>query len=609
MVKKLTLASILAIFLSFPAVLAETHTVRGDLSAFFEAFKCLFHLSAGCTADNLVTAAPLIGLIVVVFGLTYFIAVTTIFKDEEHHKYARMIAIGISILGLAQQSVYNAILSWSTLFLIAAFVTAVIFMFIIFLNHNKKNHFEVAQQMHLAHKSDLEARKELYKIKHDVALDKKYYKRVNKDLDKLNDDIDEIISLAGSEKNQIDEITRLMQQLASAAQKGEQGLVHQYAQALGNHIGALITSMKHEDVLDGDVNSLVEKINSVLSHWAHDEMKEESVEKQMIHIFRRVVASIGHEVDEKEYTKLMAENKLLSDHFRYMHSIISELAALREHLTRQTEVFDNLGYKKKHLEASEMRDAIFDGDYARAHKHLDELRSIVEQEPNVGTKLKAASSKISTLVSELERHQTAVMKLARDEIVIIKEKMRKDKDKEKDLTGVYTKFGGQIKTEMQRAHNTLSNYVHHARTITAEVKRKVSTGYGTRMVDTYVTQTFDLLERILQIFVDRDAHVEKIISETDDLIKDKKSTRSAVSNFISILESLGPEVESVRKAVTHAKTKTPPPEYDAALHAVEAYLDATKVLYAGRNNVLKKVKDIIAEEDKKEKEAKDKVRS
>lgn len=524
MAKKLTLMSILALFLSFPFVLAETHTVRGDLNAFFNFFSSAFR--GNFNADYLVTSAPLIGLIVVVFGLTYFIAVTTIFKDEAHHKYARMIAIGIAILGLAQQSVYNAILSWSTIFLIVAFVTAVIFMFIIFLNHTRKNHYDTAKAMREAHASDLVAKKSLYKIKHDVAMDKKYYQRVTKDLNKLNNDLDEIISLAGSEKNQVDEIARLLQSLASAAQKGEQGLVHQYAQALGNHIGALISSMKHEDVLDNDVNSLVEKVNSVLSHWSHNEMKDEKVEKQMLHIFRRIAATIGQEYDEKEYTKLMADNKLLNDHFREMHRILGELSLLREHLTSHTESLDNLGYKKKHLEASEMRDAIFDGDYSRAHKHLDTLRSIIEQEPNMGVKLKSSSLKIKNLVSEMDKHQTIVMKLVREEILVIKEKMKKDDATKKASEKIHVKYAEELKSVLYAFLGQLDQAISAAHNAEIHFPQQdiIRNKYGESITNKVMKIKLTLAESISNSLAAYYRTLKPIFDKTRDQIKDKKST-------------------------------------------------------------------------------------
>ena len=604
MVKKLTLSSIGALLLSFPLVLAETHTVSGDLTSFFEAFRCLFHLQSGCVANNLVHAAPLIGLIAVVYGLTYFIAVTTLFKDEDHHKYARTIAIGIAILGVAQGSVYNALLSWSSIFLIATFIVAVIFMFMIFLNHSKKNHYSVAKDMREAHAADLTAKKDLYKIKHDVALDKKYYDRVMHDLDSLNQDLTDLTSLAGSEKSQVNEIARLLQQLASAANRGEQGFVHQYAQALANHIGALISSMKHEDVIDNNVDNMVEQIDSILAHWDHTKMKDEAIEKQMLHIFKQVSAHLGHDYDEKEYSKLLVDNKLLANHFTNMHRILRELSSLRDHLNSQTEHLTDLGYKKKHLEASEIRDSVFEGDYSRAHKHLDNLRSIIEQEPNVSTSIGASASKIRSLISQLRQEEEIVQKLSRNEIAVLSEKMAKDSSRKKAVISIRAKYSQELIYSMKSLLSNLDSYDSEGSPIQILIERRTLRKLGLVGSNVPVTEDVEVTINILKDIVKflNPSSLKSLLVEVEKSISSNKSIKFFRGQFVKLLDTY---LDALNRS-KHYLTKIPSALTSrnhhllTHLHSIEMTLDHSESL------ILNLKKEVKSQEVNEEKDAKKK---
>ena len=149
-------AIIFATAITTPAVLAASHTVKSDLSSFANVFVDLFNGSIDGAVSNLVNAIPLFGLIAVIWGLTFFIAKITLFNKQEHDRYAKMFALGITLIGIAQQGVYNAILGWSRSFLILSFIIAIVFMFIMFINHSSKRNYDVSTEK-------LKSKKEKYR--------------------------------------------------------------------------------------------------------------------------------------------------------------------------------------------------------------------------------------------------------------------------------------------------------------------------------------------------------------------------------------------------------------------------------------------------------------
>lgn len=391
------------------------HTVANDLGEFIDIFRDIFQpgYDGSSIGAQLAHAAPLFGLIFIVYGLIYFILITTIFKpsdesDKIKPKYARMIAIGIAIIGIAQQSVFNAILAWSTFLLIAAFIMAVIFILLMFLNRMRTKHYDAATEMKEAYKTDLTAKKELLKVKHDVKLDKKYYSRVKDDLSKLDNDLDNIGKLTGSESKQLDEISRLMTQLASAHQHGDTGIAHQYGRALGNKIGALISSLKHEHAFDNALNSITEKIDAHLGRWSHEEHEEESEEQALERMIEKLAQLHKHAHNKGRLNQILKTDNRINHLFREMHSIIKQLRQIKKSITFDAEGVQSLGYQKKHMEATEMRNAIFNEQYAQAHSHLDNLRSIIGQEPHYIEKFKSDSNNLKHLVSDLHDHETEI---------------------------------------------------------------------------------------------------------------------------------------------------------------------------------------------------------
>ncbi len=343
-----------------------------------------------------------------------------------------MIAVGIALIGLATQSVYNAILSWTGSFLTISFILAIIFMFIMFLNHLKKNNYEMSTEMRHAQKDSLSAKKDLRHMQHDFKLDEKEREKVMNDLGDLSDKLDSMKRLSGTEIQMIDKLAGLLRKATAAASNNDQSGAHGYTQMLSKEIGTLITTMKHEDVDENALDKILMAIDGALDRWGHHADLEKDEEKHLNVIFNKVssrVASAGADVAKRMVKDLMANSeKNLLHLLQEVRSKLIHLTQLKDAVMKGAEELRSSSYRAKHMEAQAVRTAIFNMQFTEAHNHLDQLRSLVEHEPSIISRVKAfetqmtqETEKLHSLQAELD--QLLVGELGRVKMLLVDEKV------------------------------------------------------------------------------------------------------------------------------------------------------------------------------------------
>ncbi|MFW5976908.1 MAG: hypothetical protein ACOCQQ_00125, partial [Candidatus Nanoarchaeia archaeon] len=315
----------------------------------------------------------------------------------------------------------------------------------------------------------LKAKRDLKKLKHELGLDEKLYRRLETDLDKLNTSLNKTESLMGSELAQVKEIIEMLSKVASAQKSGNDGLVHQYAQALANKVGALITSMKHEDTVDTSINTLTAKIEGILDMWTKSDKGELYNEQHLEKLIAKVAKILGHDgIEDKHVKKLVSENHESIKHMHEVKRLLAQLHSLQNHLTKEVEHIDKYGYKQKHLEASQARSAIFNQQFDTAHKHMDNLLSIVHQEPALIQRVKQLSGKIHMVLQQLEREEKTVKKLLKDEFIQINKTITDEKDLAKKLAKLYVGHNQDAQRKLSSLEASYVTLYHLAHTKGAE---------------------------------------------------------------------------------------------------------------------------------------------
>jgi hypothetical protein len=424
---KKALSFMLALSLALPGVLAVT-TVKSGLVGFAEGMKGLFKGNVGVFVDGLLAAAPVIGLFVVVFGLIFFLTKLTLFKDDAHSKYARMIAIGIGLIGIAQQSVFNTILGWTTIFLTLGFIAAIIFMFVMFINHGRKSHYKMNKEMFGAQKGFLEsksnaqkAKREFTKVEHELNLDNKLYSKTERDLGSLNSDLKDMTKIYGDELRQANRLAELLRKATAAANRGDKDEVHGYVRALSRDLGSLITTMDHEGHDNKKAHALLNHIRQNLAYAFKDEKDEldeeahiKKILKRHLHHAHNLSDSLDDDKIEGLVKRVMSEESDLHKYLIDIRNSALSLKKLEDKIEKHMEHLKQFGYQSKHDAAGAVRDAIMTQDFVEAHNQLDHLIGLIKQGREQVNVIGNFEREMSPIVSKIEEREKSLTILIHD---------------------------------------------------------------------------------------------------------------------------------------------------------------------------------------------------
>ncbi|MFP4118793.1 MAG: hypothetical protein ACLFTH_01950 [Candidatus Woesearchaeota archaeon] len=388
-------------------------SVAEDLTGVVDGLSSLIRGNTAGFVDGIVGAVPLVGLFAIVFGITFFLTKTTIFKKEDQAKYARMVSIGIALIGLVQQSVYNVILNLSKSFLILAFIFAIVMMAIMFVNVNRKSYFEVQKDTFDAMNNKLGSQKTLQKTKDDFLKDKKYYERSRNELRRLDGEIREMNKLGGDEIRAVDKLIDMVTRAHSAAAEGAADKIHTYTKAITAGISGLVTSMKHEHKHLHKIDYLLNDIQSITKRWGKDESEEENEEKRLEKIFQHY--NKHHAGDKlRELHKVQGDLRGLKDHLRELHKALRNARHMEHRLIHLKDKLSGHAVKQKHEMAEHARSAILDGDFKSAHSKLDNLRYIISHQKELFGELHEEERALRQLLSHMDHHERAAIRLVKD---------------------------------------------------------------------------------------------------------------------------------------------------------------------------------------------------
>ena len=489
--------------LSFPAVAAaQAHTVTGDLTAFFNGFKALFRGNTGGFVDGIVAAAPLLGLFFVVFGLAFYLSRLTIFKGNDNaqmDRYARWVATGIALLGVAQQSVYNTVLAWSNVFLTIAFITLVIFMFILFLNKTRSSHLGELTHLHKATSENLQAKKELLKLKHEVKHDKKLYAKTEHDLADLRDDLERIDHLGGDELKQVDRLAELLRKVTSSANTLDDKGIHPYVQQLSREVGTLITTMQHERKWENKTHQHLRKLDEHLKYLAKDESTERNQEKHIEHVIERYLHHhhdyVAGDDDIKDIKKRLSTN---NEHGSIRGAIMSiiksteELKALKEEVRKHMQNATKFGFQTKYDAAKAVQDSIMTQAFEEANKRLYELRNMIRYEQDTIHILQEYDQKMLVHTHDIDRKENELTALLTG--IVKSLDLNRDEDKEKQK--VYDKFKDNLLGELENfktSLRTIAGLAHDLQIpyVETKIKSQMHFGHGEAYDEQKLVKTSD----------------------------------------------------------------------------------------------------------------------
>jgi hypothetical protein len=243
---------------------------------------------------------------------------------------------------------------------------------------------------------------------------------VGNDLSALESALNETDSLIGSELSQVQEIIDLLSKLASAHKSGDSGLINQYAQSLANKIGALMTTMKQQDKDDNKLFNLVTHVEKILNVWIKTNDDFYNDQKHAEEMIKKIVSTTKHAgLSAPDVNKLLHTNQNVNAHVKNLKQMLRDLHRENLHLIKALENFETINYKKKLLEASSARSAIFNGEFETAHKHMYRLKSMLDHQPKYISQMQGFASRIKTMIRNIANQEVKTKNLVVKELSIL----------------------------------------------------------------------------------------------------------------------------------------------------------------------------------------------
>ncbi len=414
------LAYILPFLLFIPSVFAkvEEDFVVNSFIGLKDGVVGLAHHESDLFVQGLVGILPLIGLVIIIWGLMFFITRVTIFKSPDHDRYAKMFAWGIALIGVAQRSVFNAILGLSKTFLILTFIIAIVFMFILFINHNRTTHYEMNKTLFDKKEKYLESKSTLYKekrvlrdIEHDMSLDKKNYDKIKRDAYSLDSDLRDLNRLAGNELSQVEKMLELTRKLISAAETNDKNKVHKYVETLSRDLSGLLSTLSHEKKDIGRFERLKEDIQRHEEYLFKDEkgeLKDEEHIKKILKHHLKTVHSHNEASAEKAYKNMLDKDYEIKRNLTVIRHSVLELRSLQNKMTTHLEDLRKFDSDSKHRVVSEVRDALLSYDFKETLNRLNHLHHLINSEEHQLKELSAIEFDINKHLGKLRRAEDSL---------------------------------------------------------------------------------------------------------------------------------------------------------------------------------------------------------
>ncbi len=223
-----------------------------------QAIGDLFQGKFNAMLVNLLNAGTVVGIFLIIMFLMKFVLEISIFRNQEHKKYATWMAVGIALIGIMNDHLFTFIYKiFAGSLPLILLILLVVFAIIIFINRLRKEHYSASSEMHQAHTEALSARKDLSKEDHDLRLQEKMENREFGAIQNAEHIVDEELAQVRNLHEMIEKLRALLGQLAQVTNQAQaqqlRATLLRGAQALPNLVAQDYTD---EEKLDKSLQKL-----------------------------------------------------------------------------------------------------------------------------------------------------------------------------------------------------------------------------------------------------------------------------------------------------------------------------------------------------------------
>lgn len=406
-------------------------TVYQAFNGFGVAFGYLFQGDLGGFLDALLMGpAYLVATFLILYGLMLFVGRISIFRSEEHKKYAQFFAVGIAIIGTISGPIFNLITQLlSGTFLLIILILFIIYAIMIFVKHlrtaHAKSSTDLRTEMTNFHRAEAEmeaARRDEKKVEHDNRLSDKMEKREEDALDDVDNDLKKDWAVKGKVQDMFTKYREWLHQLMALDPNSEPA--RSIRQRLLAQSAAFTGLLKKEELDASEIKHIIERLEVLVNEEGKIELDErrylDHINDQIHQSYKDLPAKDQKDVD---IDKRILEVEGLIIRIQQAHQ---KLHDREKELLRRAELIDGQELTDvRHLEAEmvTLTEALHDGDSRAALNALNSMESM-------HSKITKEETEIKYIVDEFKKIERQVNTLTNREKKLIREALKLEKKEE-----------------------------------------------------------------------------------------------------------------------------------------------------------------------------------
>ena len=342
-------------------------TLNDDLAHLSAAFGFIFTGNIPGFFEEILKAVPLIGIFLLIYAVAHYAAVITIFRKEEHKKFANIFAIGLAIVGIMSPPVFDIIRNLlGNSLLTILFMLIFIFMIIIFFKRLKTNSIESSTDNYKAKSKLLAAEKEFNKIEHGLLKDKKLEQQDIHEITQIKHANEKLMHENGDMKAQLEHLRTLAKEAAHDKAPSHKDKDNKMAIAKAKSIAAGI-----QKELSGIY--MLKNTLKALENNNIEELKDDVFEEKDFIKFKKYLNK-SHSIDmnvlndneklEEEFIGICATQKQVLRYIKILKKFINNIE-------------DDVKDIEKYL--SKYKSNMSNGDYKEAEENTKTMEKLVKK--------------------------------------------------------------------------------------------------------------------------------------------------------------------------------------------------------------------------------------
>lgn len=372
--------------------------IAGDLAEIGKAIGSLFgEEGMGGFFTHLMNAADGVGVFLIIYALMMFVSQVTIFRSDEHKKYAHMFGIGVSLIAVGIPQIYAFLVGFlAGTFLQLILILFVVFAIIILLNVLNKHRHQAKEGATSAAIKSVEKSGEFAKVNNETRAGRRLMRRERRARGDTSNSIKELSKVAHDHMNLIKVMEDQLANAATLQSKGES--TRAVRQGILDRMSSFVASLHREHKSLKTLNTEIKQLESITFR----EFKLDKIEKND---YGDLISSIKSKAGMMGPLTSIQERKIQEYGFKALQldkekiSILKQMEALILDATSNESQTESLQQR--------LTGALESGNISEASAALGSIKVHLQKIEDDDRKLRADINRVKSLIVEIRDFHNA----------------------------------------------------------------------------------------------------------------------------------------------------------------------------------------------------------